>query len=107
MFSHSGVVDARAKTDGYAASCGVVDIDFIDTDAVLGNHLQAWQSLINHGLCDGVVAAQQGIDLTDKLQHAGLTQGATLTQDVGSGAFKEVVVLTRTVLIGGRGQQDG
>ncbi len=101
-----GVVDAGGEGNRDAVLGGGGNIDLIDADAVFGNVLQAGEGLFDDGPGDGVVPAEEGIELAGGGEHLGFWKGATGGDDLGAGGGEEFVVRTGGVLVGGGGEED-
>ena len=82
MLRHGGMIDPGAEGEGDAFLGHIIHIDLIQTDTVLGNDPQAGQGFINHRGSDGIIPADHSIYFADQFEHAFLTQGTALSDQL-------------------------
>ena len=106
MLSHGRVVHAGTKSDGDFKIRGRCDIDFIKADAVFCEDFEARQRLLENLASDGIVAAEEGIEIPRQLEHASLGKRSALADDFKSGVCQQIVMRAGGVLKRGGGEED-
>ena len=104
VLGHGRVVHAGGEKHRDFQLLGGRDVDLVEADAVLGDDLEARQGFIDHRAGDGVVAAEEGVEIAGELEHAGLGERAALAHDFPALGFHQFVVGAGGVLITAGGE---
>ena len=106
MLGDGGVVNAGGEEHGQLACGALGHVDLVQANAVFADDLQAGQGLVEHGLGDLVIAAEEGVKVACELQHSAFRQRTALAMNVKALAFQQSMVVAGGVLIRGGGEQD-
>ena len=106
MLGHRRVVDAGSEQERDAELGAALDVDLVDADAVLRQHLEPRSGLLQHGPRDRVVAADVAVHRADGRERVGLVERPAGCDHLPAGGGQGVVVSAGRVLERGGGQQD-
>jgi hypothetical protein len=98
VLGDGGVVDAGREEDGDFFRGGMGDVDVVEADAVFADDAQARERLVDDGGGDGVVAAEEGVELPGEFEHSRLGKRAALADDFNAELGEHVVVRAGRVL---------
>ena len=106
VLGDGGVVYSGGEEDGEAEVGAGVEVDFIEADAVFRDHLEARGAFFEDLAGEGVVSAEEGVEVSCELHHFGFAEGAALDVDVVAAGFEQLVVGAGGVLVGGGGEEN-
>ncbi len=106
VFGDGGVVDAGGEEDGDFEFLGGGDVDLVEADAVFGDDFEAGEGFEEDGAGDGVVAAEEGVEIAGEFEHAGFRERATFADDFPALGFHQLVVRAGGVLVAAGGEED-
>lgn len=104
VLGYGGVVYPGGEEDGEAEVGAGGEVDLIEADAVFGNYFEAGGAFFEDLAGEGVVAAEEGIEVSCELHHLGFAEGAAFHVDVVALRLEKLVVGTGGVLVGGGGE---
>ena len=100
------VVHARGEKQRDAELRACLDVDFVDTDTVLREHLESWKGFLEHRPRDRVVAANVAVDVAHEGERVGLGERTTGANHLPARGGERLVVWAGCILEGGRGDED-
>jgi hypothetical protein len=106
MLGHSRVVHAGTEGDRDSEIGSRSVVDFIKADAIFGEDFEARQGLLENLASNGVVTAEEGVEIPGQLEHASFGKRSALADDFKSGARQQIVVSAGGVLKRGCGEED-
>ena len=101
VLGDGGFVDAGREENRNSFGGGVLDVDGIQADAVLGDDAQSRQSRVDDAGGDLVVAVEQPVNAPaggDKFEHFGFAERPACADDFEAALGKNVVMLAGGVL---------
>lgn len=81
VLGDGGVIHAGSEKNGDLFLGGVVHVDLIKSDSILGDSLKTGKRLIDYGLRDGVVAAEEDVKFSREFEHFGFRKRAAGAND--------------------------
>ena len=81
VLGDGGVIHAGSEKNGDIFLRGEVHVDLIESDSIFGDGLKTGKRLIDYGLRDGVVAAEEDVKFSSELEHFGFRKRAASAND--------------------------
>jgi hypothetical protein len=92
VFGHGHVIHPGTEGHRNTQLCSGLEVNFVHANAILGQYLEARQAFLQHRACERVVAAEDGVVISDEREDGGLRQGPTRPLNVVGVPREEVVV---------------
>ncbi len=99
MLGNCAVIHAWAEADRDFILSRVGDVDLVDADAIFSDDLELRQRLVDHGLCDLVIATKECIEVAREFEHLRFTQWAALANDFCTSAFEKCMMIAGAILV--------
>jgi hypothetical protein len=82
VFGHGHVIYPGTEGHRNAQLCGGLEIHLVHANAILGQHLEARQAFLQHRACERLVAAEDGVVISNEGKENGLRQRPTRPRNI-------------------------
>ena len=76
MLGDGGVIDSRGVEHVEFLRGGVGNINLVEADSVFADDFKSGSRFLDDSPGDGVVSAQEGVEVTSQVKHGGFREGA-------------------------------